>query len=325
MKNRIFIAVFCFLVACMLWCSLNPLTAATWTRHLIGTQDINWATGDTGSAETFSYVDDQNKTLTLNKLDATYLKFRSNLGGPFAVEDLVDGGYDVTVKSADIITKLPWVDARAYGTAGSRAAINAAVTAIGSDHRTLYIAPGTWTIDDDVTIPSNVVLRVEKGATLSISTLMTLTINGPIEAGPYQIFSWTGSGAVSFGTNLDKAYSEWWGATGDGSTDDYNAVSAAGTASAGKCPLEFLTNRTYIIGTRWEIPSSLHLCGNGTLKANATISGSTQQGLLYGDQKDNVILENITIDSNPDNISHTKLRPLRKSLENSGYYKQKLV
>ena len=33
-----------------------------------------------------------------------------------------------------------------------------------------------------------------KGGYFNISSGATLTINGPIEAGPWQIFAWTGTG-----------------------------------------------------------------------------------------------------------------------------------
>ncbi len=108
-----------------------------------------------------------------------------------------------------------------YG--GTQADIQNVLTLIGSDHATIYLAPGLWSIISNMTIPSNVCLKVDKGAVLSILGTQTLTINGPLEAGPYQIFAWTSTGAIAL-RNGQPAYAEWFGAVGDDSTDDYAAI-----------------------------------------------------------------------------------------------------
>jgi hypothetical protein len=54
---------------------------------------------------------------------------------------------------------------------------------------------------------------------VTVATGTTFTINGPIDAGLYQVFSCTGTGAVA---GLKIVNAVWFGAIGDGSTD--NAV-----------------------------------------------------------------------------------------------------
>ena len=106
-----------------------------------------------------------------------------------------------------------FIDAAAYGS--NQAGIEAAITAIGANNRTLNISPGTWSITGDMTIPSNIALRMDNGAVLAIATTKTVTINGLVAAGDYQIFSWTGTGAVSF-TSQRKIKTAWFGNTAAG-------------------------------------------------------------------------------------------------------------
>lgn len=63
------------------------------------------------------------------------------------LQDLFDGGYDVTVRSADLITKGPWVDVRAHGATGDGVTdettlVQAGVTAVAGTDKCLYIPPG---------------------------------------------------------------------------------------------------------------------------------------------------------------------------------------
>jgi hypothetical protein len=48
---------------------------------------------------------------------------------------------------------------------------------------------------------------------LTVDTGITLTLNGPFEAGLYQVFSCTGTGSVVFGSgSYRETYPEWCGA-----------------------------------------------------------------------------------------------------------------
>jgi hypothetical protein len=106
--------------------------------------------------------------------------------------------------------------------------LSAALATIGSTETTLIIPAETVNITSNTTIPVNVHLLVLRGGKFNISDGATLTINGPFEAGLYQVFSWTGSGQVVFGDGaLEWALPEWWGAKGDNSTDCSAAIQAA--------------------------------------------------------------------------------------------------
>jgi len=99
-----------------------------------------------------------------------------------------------------------------------------AISNIGTDEKTLVISEEE-AVTADLTIPSNVSLMFLAGGSLSISSGEVVTINGDIQAGLHQIFS--GTGTVSWGDGSSvEIYPQWWGAVGDGATNDTTAIQA---------------------------------------------------------------------------------------------------
>ena len=99
-----------------------------------------------------------------------------------------------------------------YGTSGTLAAINAAITAISTDVATLYFPAATWSITDDLSIPANITVKREPGAIFDVANTKTLTILGPIESGPTPWFTWTGTGAIDISSSpTADCYLQWWG------------------------------------------------------------------------------------------------------------------
>lgn len=121
------------------------------------------------------------------------------------------------------------------------ATLSEALNTIGTETElTLTIAAGTVPVTGNTTIPSNITLKVLRGGKFDISNGRTLTIQGPLEAGPYRIFSCAGTGAVAFaaGTTVRK-YPQWWGIDG---SDDNVPIQAALTSGTGEV---FLLDGTY--------------------------------------------------------------------------------
>jgi hypothetical protein len=81
------------------------------------------------------------------------------------------------------------------GTDRTRAAIASATNHIGSSSVTLVFAPGTWTIDDDLTIASNFTCHIPAGCVFSVSSGKTLTFSGDVIV-EYPSSWTTGAGSV---------------------------------------------------------------------------------------------------------------------------------
>jgi hypothetical protein len=135
-------------------------------------------------------------------------------------------------KSA-IAAPLPFYDARKYASFAS------AVAAIGSTPAVLIVST-TQAISSSITTPSTLTVQVVHGGSFDISSGQTLTLTKPPIAGLYRIFS--GSGAVEFGPGQHTVPVQWYGAVGDGVTDDTSAIQRA-LYSAG-------TGATVIFGSR---------------------------------------------------------------------------
>lgn len=94
------------------------------------------------------------------------------------------------------------------GVVSSNVAIGAAQTA----SQNIVFLPGTYLISADITISSAV--RFMKGAKLKIADGVTVTINGQINAGLWEIFTWTNTGKVVLGQGSTiYTVPQWWGAS----------------------------------------------------------------------------------------------------------------
>lgn len=111
-----------------------------------------------------------------------------------------------------------WVGDPAYGTT-----LQNAVTAIGSNNAILRVPAGVQSIATDFAIPANITLKPERGAVLEIATTKTLTINGGLEAGFYQIFSYIGTGKVVY-NSPEAIKSSWWGSGAASVQNAHDAV-----------------------------------------------------------------------------------------------------
>jgi Pectate lyase superfamily protein len=87
-------------------------------------------------------------------------------------------------------------------------------------------------------------LRIEKNGSI-VTAGFTLTINGPFEAGLYQVFD-AASAQVVFGKgSVDEVYPQWWGAVTDDSTDCTAAINKAIVAANTNIGLVFLPPGIY--------------------------------------------------------------------------------
>jgi parallel beta-helix repeat protein len=177
-----------------------------------------------------------------------------------------------------------------------------ALTTISTDQVTLRIPVGTVAITADTTIPANITLKLERGAVLAVATTKTLTINGGLEAGLYPIFACTGTGKVNLtaSTKIQQVYPQWWGATGDGSTDDTLAVAAAvASVETSDIPVFFpkgsylLTRQSSFVDAEWGPDTTMYYAvkatgkirikgDRATIRVSATDAGHTTAFAVVG-------------------------------------------
>lgn len=125
------------------------------------------------------------------------------------------------------------------GAAGTRT-IKGLATAIGATKQATIVLSHnssstntTYTISTDITLTSNITLRIDKGALAAIATGKTLTINGNFESGLDQAFNCVGTGKVVFSpSSVEKIYPDWWTTNVSPKTTDMTtAVQAAITCA----------------------------------------------------------------------------------------------
>lgn len=91
------------------------------------------------------------------------------------------------------------------GTSRTRATIAAAIQAIGSTACTLVFAPGTWAIDDNLTIPGNFTCYVPNGAVFDVASGKTLTFARQVLL--HYPLAWTsGAGTVTIPKGIAGAW-----------------------------------------------------------------------------------------------------------------------
>ncbi len=139
----------------------------------------------------------------------------------FATGDIVElritkNAMDHLSKAADINAQHYVCDASAadQGAAVNSASLKSIVDSLGATEEATIDLPHTgtgdtttYTVGTNLTIPATVTLRVHKGVRISPSGGVTLTVNGIVQAGAFQIFA--GAGTVTVSTYPQDQ--SWWG------------------------------------------------------------------------------------------------------------------
>ena len=172
------------------------------------------------------------------------------------------------------------------GAAGSGRSVKDLVDLIGSNNATIVLTHhGSATTDyifgTDETIPSNITLKIQKGARASIAAAQTLTINGSFDAGLYQVFS--GAGSVSFSVgSIDGAYPQWWPeCLPDGSTNCQPAYTKAITALPVNGTIH-ITQGKWNFSTTLSFNKAINFIGDGTRSVIYLTGGTDVDGIIVG-------------------------------------------
>jgi len=175
------------------------------------------------------------------------------------------------------------------------------VTAIGGNEATIMIS-NEQAIPDNQIIPANITLRFIQGGTLNIATGKTVTINGHVDAGLYQIFE--GDGSISFGSGAVKeVYPQWWGIDG---SDDHLEIQMAFDSLPSDGGRVLLPDSEYALGGRITIPSYTTFSGVGP-STRLVLDDEVNDRLLVNSDRvggnANIVIENLYIDGNKDGQS----------------------
>lgn len=193
-----------------------------------------------------------------------------------------------------------WWGAIADGSTDDRDEINSAATVAAG--KTLLFPNGTYKVSSALTIGATVRSVFENGAKIKPDNSITVTINGWVDAQRYQIFDVTNSSSLIGG--LAKAtvvYPEWFGVTGDGSTDDTAAFQAAVTAAsvANSGILSIGANSTIMIAAAGVVgKSNLRIVGDDRYTSIVKLSIAPTTEFFNFSSKSNWSIENITVDWN---------------------------
>ena len=149
-----------------------------------------------------------------------------------------------------------------------------------TDPTTIKILPATYLVSTSIIIAATMTLEVKKGAVFTDdASNATLTINGNLEAGLYQIFDWgTGTGKVDCSANtlIPKYYPEWFGATGDGTTVDdtfFDELIACYPVGA-KVALNGLADYRINTAGGIDFTKTVHLTGPATFTTGTTVGNA---------------------------------------------------
>lgn len=206
--------------------------------------------------------------------------------------------------SNSLIENVKDYGAKGDGTTDDLAAISNAITAL-SGSGDVRFPKGTYLISDDLTVADGIRLVFESGAKIKIADTKTLTINGSVETGLFQIFEYGGaSSAVVFGDgSVEKVPSHWWGAKGDGSIDSTVAIQAAVNALPSGGIVSF-PQGTYVF-TSITLPQNITLQGVGWQGSvlQGTAAGGTMIKTGTGTRKWGVRLRDLRIEATNYNIA----------------------
>lgn len=164
----------------------------------------------------------------------------------------------------------PWrgEDVRRIGASGNgRTDDRLALFNANSIGTNLYFAPGTYRVASNLTL--TVPCSFDSGAILKPDAGVTITVNAPINAGPWQIFNLSNAGSVLNGAvRVPAVYPEWFGAdpTGVRASDFAVERAVALVQSSGGGVVQFLAGGSYLFagGNVFNITKPIKFLGSGT-------------------------------------------------------------
>lgn len=118
----------------------------------------------------------------------------------------------------------------------------------------IHVSAGTYRISKSISLSKPV--SFASGAKFSIDSGVTVTFNALV-SGPASSQLFTGSGSIAFGYGVQgSVLVEWFGAKGNGATDDTVAINRAMKSDMGYRNVIFSASKTYRISSTITVPDT---------------------------------------------------------------------
>jgi hypothetical protein len=171
----------------------------------------------------------------------------------------------------------PDYNATDQGVTGSNNTLKYYIDTIGSDQATIVLrhnsgsATTTYTLTTSETIPSNITLKVGRGAI--ISGAGTLTVSNDPDAGSYKIF-----GTSITITGITESWAEWWGAAPSASQAVNSAAFQAAITGSG---IVKISSGEFEYNTTLYFDKAVQFMGSGSVGTPGNDAGPGTTRLAY--------------------------------------------
>lgn len=211
-------------------------------------------------------------------------------------EEVLDVDYGETVSFHEGDIKATDQGAKGDGSTDDTAAINAAMAAAKANGKTgvVFFPKGTYRITGKLdSVTSDLTFAFEKGAVLHVDNGGSVYYRGYLKAGFYQVVKVTGTGKLTGILTNSYTLPQWFGAKGDGNTDDSAAFNQALTVCK-ELAIPY-TAKGYVV-SEVTVRSNSRVYGCDSKKPTLIGGGSGKNMFVFGNGATKIKVHNLSLD-----------------------------